>query len=276
MASFQESAAPQEYDILSYGQDAANPEPGESSDEYFTDEEEQVPGPAAIRTIAQGKQATVKPVELPPGFLDGPPPNLKKSKVEFKRLIPEYEDKWAMLLDGVLSEDECKQLIAVAEATSSWERAMVNIGGGRQALYEDTRKCGRVIINDRELAAKIWARVKPEVPEIYRLEDWPDVMGNGPTKRNEVWKMTRLNEFLRFLKYTGGEYFKGKNRPNPLQERALRANRFAKLTATAVTRRLTSLNGHISPYTCISTAREQAKTCRVGRPPFMDITFSRP
>ena len=30
----------------------------------------------------------------------------------------------------------------------------------------------------------------------------------GPTKRKEVWKVTRLNERLRFLKYVGGEYFR--------------------------------------------------------------------
>jgi hypothetical protein len=34
------------------------------------------------------------------------------------------------------------------------------------------------------------------------------VTGNGPAKRGETWKVTRLNERGRYLKYTGGEYFK--------------------------------------------------------------------
>jgi hypothetical protein len=75
-------------------------------------------------------------------------------------------------------------------------------------LYEDTRKCGRIIWDERDLMAKLWARIEASVPEIHRLENWASVTGNGPQKRNEVWKVTRLNERARFLKYVGGEYFK--------------------------------------------------------------------
>lgn len=149
--------------------------------------------------------------DLPAGFLDGPAPNLSKTVVDFKKAgLPEYEKCWAVLLDGVLSEEECKMLLTAAEARTNgvWERAMVNIGGGFQALYEDTRKCGRIIWDDRELVGRLWARVEAAVPDIHRLENWPNVTGIGPMKRNEVWKMSRLNERMRFLKYVGGEYFK--------------------------------------------------------------------
>jgi hypothetical protein len=149
---------------------------------------------------------------LPAGFLDGPAPNLTKTIIDFKEDgLPEYQNCWAVVLDGVLSEEECHQLVAMAEATTNgeWERAMVNIGGGFQIIYEDTRMCGRIIYDSRELAAKLWARVEATVPEIQRLESWPDVTGVGPAKRKEIWKMTRLNERMRFLKYVGGEYFKG-------------------------------------------------------------------
>jgi hypothetical protein len=154
----------------------------------------------------------VKKHALPAGLLDGPAPNLTKSIIDFKKGgLPEYEDSWAVVLDGVLSEEECRQLVATAETATDgvWERAMVNIGGGRQALYEDTRNCGRIIIDDRELAAKLWARVEAAVPDIHRLAAWANVTGAGPWKRNETWKLTRLNERMRFLKYVGGEYFKG-------------------------------------------------------------------
>ncbi|KAH7138592.1 hypothetical protein B0J11DRAFT_424083 [Dendryphion nanum] len=152
-----------------------------------------------------------KDVILPEKFLDGPAPNLTKERIDWSEGgLLQNRDRWAVVLDGVLSEEECTQLVAAAEATTEgkWERAMVNIGGGMQALYEDTRNCGRIIWDRRDLAAKIWARVEPAVPEILRLENWADVTGNGPAKRNEVWKATRLNERLRFLKYVGGEYFK--------------------------------------------------------------------
>jgi hypothetical protein len=149
---------------------------------------------------------------LPAGFLDGPAPNLTKSIINFKEEgLPEYEKCWAVVLDGVLSEEECRQLLTAAESTTNgeWERAMVNIGGGFQAMYEDTRKCGRIIYDDRELAAKLWARIEAVAPDIHRLENWPGATGMGPFRRKETWKMTRLNERLRFLKYVGGEYFKG-------------------------------------------------------------------
>jgi len=148
---------------------------------------------------------------LPEGFLEGPAPALKRSNVDFiKGRMPEYEGQWAAILDGVLTKEECDQLVLAAEATTNgvWERAMVNIGGGMQALYEDTRKCGRIIWDDRDLMAKLWTRIEASVPEIHRLEKWASVTGNGPEKRNEVWKVTRLNERARFLKYVGGEYFK--------------------------------------------------------------------
>ena len=150
--------------------------------------------------------------KLPQGFLEGPAPNLERSDVNFAKAgFRPQKDAWAVVLDGVMTQEECDQLLAGAEATTDgkWERAMVNIGGGFQAMYEDTRKCGRIIWDDREVMAKLWARIEASVPEIHRLQNWPDVTGNGPTKRKETWKMTRLNERGRFLKYIGGEYFKG-------------------------------------------------------------------
>ncbi|PSN67210.1 oxidoreductase domain-containing protein [Corynespora cassiicola Philippines] len=155
--------------------------------------------------------ATPKPLELPEGFLDGPAPDLHKSYINFlDEGLPEYNGLWAAVLDGVMSEEECKMLVAAAEATThgTWERAMINIGGGFQRLMTEERNCGRIIWDNRELAAKIWARVEASVPEIHSLYGQPRITGVGPARWNETWKVTRLNERLRFLKYTGGEYFR--------------------------------------------------------------------
>ncbi|KAH9863887.1 hypothetical protein J1614_009819 [Plenodomus biglobosus] len=148
---------------------------------------------------------------LPKNFLEGPVPKIERSDINFTEAgLPEYDGAWAVVLDGVMNEEECNQLVAAAEATSNgkWERALVNIGGGMQAMYEDTRKCGRIIWDNREVMAKLWARIEGLVPEIHKLKNWPAVTGNGPCKRNETWRVTRLNERGRYLKYTGGEYFK--------------------------------------------------------------------
>lgn len=150
--------------------------------------------------------------KLPKNFLAGRAPNLTRTDVDFvKGGIPDNEGAWAVILDGVMTEQECDQLVAAAEATTDgkWERALVNTGGGMQAMYEDVRKCGRIIWDDREIMAKLWARIEASVPEIHRLEKWGSVTGIGPIRRKETWKMTRLNERGRYLKYVGGEYFKG-------------------------------------------------------------------
>lgn len=41
-----------------------------------------------------------------------------------------------------------------------------------------------------------------------RLKDVPHIFGDDPQKRGEVWKFSRLNERMRFLKYKSGEYFR--------------------------------------------------------------------
>lgn len=159
------------------------------------------------------KSAAMAPATLPEGFLSGPAPNLTRTDIDLQKngIVPHYDNLWATVLDGVLSEEECDVFLAAAESTTDgeWERAMVNIGGGMQAMYEDTRKCGRIIWDDKDVVAKLWARIADAVPDIHELNNRPHVTGNGPAKRNETWKLTRLNERMRFLKYIGGEYFKG-------------------------------------------------------------------
>jgi hypothetical protein len=151
------------------------------------------------------------PFRLPKSFLTGPPPNPSVNKIDFtKTELPEYDGLYATVLDGILSKEECRILISAAEAQAEngWERALVNIGNGQQAMYEDTRKCGRIIFDSQEIVDKIWERVKGFVPELYTIAAQPLITGVGPVKRRETWEMTRLNERMRFLKYTAGEYFK--------------------------------------------------------------------
>ncbi|EME82944.1 uncharacterized protein MYCFIDRAFT_211204 [Pseudocercospora fijiensis CIRAD86] len=150
---------------------------------------------------------------LPGDFLARPAPNMTAKKIDFSQTtLPEYHGLYAVILDDVLSAEECDQFIKAAEATTKgeWERAMINVGGGRQRLMTDSRNCGRIIWDSKEVVAKIWKRIEhvPEVQEIVRLQNVPEVFGNGPAKRDEVWTFTRPNERMRFLKYVGGEYFR--------------------------------------------------------------------
>ncbi|KAK4627337.1 hypothetical protein CLAFUW4_04499 [Fulvia fulva] len=153
------------------------------------------------------------PSVLPEDFLSKPANDITVNKIDFsKTSLPEYDGLYAVILDNVLTPEECNQMVKAAEASTDkgWERAMINVGGGRQALMLDSRNCGRIIWDQAEIATKVWNRIEhlPEVQEIVRLEQVPRIFGNGPQKRGEVWKFSRPNERLRFLKYVGGEYFR--------------------------------------------------------------------
>ena len=147
-------------------------------------------------------------------FLSGPGPEIKKETVDFKDTkLSEYDGLYACILDNVLTAEECAQLIRAAESRTKgvWEQAMINAGNGRQELDPYTRDCGRIIWDDKELVGKIWARCQDAVPEIMDLKDKARVTGNGPVKREETWKLSRLNERMRFLKYVEGNYFRCKS-----------------------------------------------------------------
>lgn len=150
---------------------------------------------------------------LPAEYLCSPGPEVKKQLIDFKKIsLPEYADFYATILDNVFTKGECDALVRAAEERTKgvWEQAMVNTGGGNQALYTDVRDCGRIIWDDREIVEKIWSRVKAHVPEIENLKNMGRVTGIGPVKRKETWRMSRLNERMRFLKYGEGQYFRRK------------------------------------------------------------------
>ncbi|KAK0517134.1 hypothetical protein JMJ35_000289 [Cladonia borealis] len=104
----------------------------------------------------------------------------------------------------------CQTLINMAESTTrgKWEEAMVNVGNGMERPIKEIRDCGRIIWDDFDMVATIWARIRDQVPEVLTLKDQQLITGYGPVRRNETWKMSRLNERMRFLKYQEGQYFK--------------------------------------------------------------------
>ncbi|CRG89976.1 hypothetical protein PISL3812_07016 [Talaromyces islandicus] len=157
----------------------------------------------------------VRPDFLPPQA----PQNVTTSIIDFASTnppIPRYKRNFAAVIDNFMTEDECNELLALAEQSSlsadsespNWERAMINIGGGRQALATDVRNCGRIILDSPDIAGRLLARLNPFFRrwEMDRLEDRLPV--TGLAGRETIYYLTRLNERLRFLKYVGGEYFR--------------------------------------------------------------------
>lgn len=173
-----------------------------------------------IDHISSSMSSSVKPssfsYSLPPDFLSRPGPKATAQKVDFTKTdLPEYNGLYANIIDGALTAEECNILVRAAEARTDgkWEQAMINVGGGRQRLITDSRDCGRIIWDDRAIVEKLWSRVKDLVPEIEYLKNAPLITGNGPAKRKETWKLTRLNERMRFLRYVKGQYFRRKPLP---------------------------------------------------------------
>ena len=152
------------------------------------------------------------------------PTEITKVVIDFKKTdLPEYKGLYAIVLDNVFTEQACQTLINMAESTAGGklEEAMVNVGYGRQRSIKEIRDCGRIIWDDFDMVATIWARIKDQVPEILTLKDQSLITGYGPVRRNETWKMSRLNERMRFLKYQEDQYFKRKYIqifPSPLED----------------------------------------------------------
>ena len=149
---------------------------------------------------------------LLPDFLATLSRNISVSRIDFSQTpLPEYSGFYAVILDDVMSEEECELLIKAAESSTSkgWERAKVDIGGGSQALDFEYHNCSLIMWNSAETVAKIWKRIEniPEVQEIVRLQSVPKITGNFATRSGEVWRFTRPHEYMRFLKYQRGGVF---------------------------------------------------------------------
>ncbi|KAL4887963.1 hypothetical protein BDV59DRAFT_189635 [Aspergillus ambiguus] len=130
--------------------------------------------------------------------------------------LPEYKGLFAAVIENVFTENECNELIRLAESTTltgvsstpTWGRATINVGNGKQMLVADERNCGRIIYDSQVLAERLLARLMPFFQEygIDNIENEPLV--TGLAGRNKAYHLTRLNERLRFLRYKGDEYFR--------------------------------------------------------------------
>lgn len=170
---------------------------------------------------------TMESVDIPDDFLPPEAPHDAHSRrIDFTATdppLPGYKNLFAAVIDNLFSESECKELIRLAEATTTtlsgdssssatttptWERAMINVGNGKQVLATDTRNCGRIIWDSPLLAQRLLDRLTPFLRDfgMETIENRPLV--TGLAGRRNVYHLSRLNERLRFLRYEGGEYFR--------------------------------------------------------------------
>lgn len=193
-----------------------------------------------------------KEVAIPPTFLA---PFADASQITVERIdfgnspLPAYKKYYAVVLDNVLSREECEELIKLAEmstgahqeeaegsinepfelvskpdteadktsadTSNGWRPALVNIGGGREMLSPEYRNSDRIIWDQKEIVSRLWQRVLQgegmrEDLTVLDGEKFASVLGN---QRKEKWISTEggLNERMRFLKYGPGQFFRSKS-----------------------------------------------------------------
>ncbi|KAJ7152663.1 hypothetical protein C8R43DRAFT_1003214 [Mycena crocata] len=142
-----------------------------------------------------GRTASAKRAQpVPPGRVDFDAAGLN-----------EYNGCYAVVLDSLFSEEELSSFLAEAEASSPWEVAQVNAGAH---AYTDTsyRNGERIIYDSFGLSEKIFEKVRPHLKDIEEIEQ-PTYI-NGSEKAVQKWRMVRLNERLRFLRYPKGGFFR--------------------------------------------------------------------
>lgn len=141
------------------------------------------------------------PWELP-GFVLCKDPLLQRTRTTVEELElptakpPVVRERWssdcefARVVRKVLSEEDCLQLIGLVN-DRKFTPALLNIGEGWQQFRPEIRDGARVIVDSPELAAWLFEVLRPYLPQ--QLQDGSRLIG--------------LNERLRFLCYTPGQFF---------------------------------------------------------------------
>lgn len=182
-------------------------------------------------------------ISIPENFLSvtSPPPDARPitlAPIDWtKTVLPEYDGRYAVVLDNVASPSECQELIKLAEASvdmsrvaegvqNPWRPAMVAAGAGYEVLDSKYRNSDRIVWDRQEVVDRLWMRClqgdlgKTLLEKLEVLHNDEKVM--GITRKGKHWKvedqrweMRRLNKRMRFLKYGPGQFFRRKLCPDP-------------------------------------------------------------
>ena len=58
-------------------------------------------------------------------------------------------------------------MIIEAAEERGFEKALINVGGGKQALVNDIRSSQRVMVDDLRLASEIFSRIRDALPKTF-------------------------------------------------------------------------------------------------------------
>ncbi|OGM43339.1 hypothetical protein ABOM_008685 [Aspergillus bombycis] len=150
-------------------------------------------------------------MDIPEDFLQAPaPPTATIKKLDFTKTTPPIPARVQSLLQLAEQSITSQNTNNAHPGRIPWDRALLNVGNGQQISAPGFRNCGRILYDSPEIADRLLNRLLPFLREcdVVQIFNQPLVTGAGPATRGETFQLTRLNEKLRFLRYTGGEYFR--------------------------------------------------------------------
>ncbi|KAK7046545.1 P4Hc domain-containing protein [Favolaschia claudopus] len=125
-------------------------------------------------------------------------------RVDFPALgLPRYKDCYAIVVDNLYSRETLSAILAEAEQ-QEWQIAQINSGAEAYTI-PDYRNGERIIHDSFPLSEMIFKELRPHLSEIEEIEE---LTWSPSGKVMQKWRMVRLNERLRFLKYPKGGFFK--------------------------------------------------------------------
>ena len=132
-------------------------------------------------------------------------------QVDFKQLgFSEHEGAFALIIHDLMTPEECDEIRNAAEivAQGRWDAALIN-NGGQMVLGRDVRHCDRILWDNPELAEALLVRIRPHIPSnIVTLKNSPQITSDDPIWSSGTWRISRLNDRLRFLRYRPGMFFR--------------------------------------------------------------------
>ncbi|KAM0358831.1 hypothetical protein ACHAPY_004348 [Fusarium culmorum] len=153
-------------------------------------------------------------IPIPDSFLTSPSETpITSHQIDFANSpLPQYDGHTALVLDNVISPDECLELLSLAEASvprdeenqSAWKPALVSGGDGYEARAPGYRESDRIIWDQQTIVDRLWERCL----QADGLRGLLAVVPHEPWMKGGKWVFSRLNDRMRFLKYSPGQYFK--------------------------------------------------------------------
>lgn len=109
------------------------------------------------------KMAATDKNALESEILTGPAPTTAAARIiDFGQTeVDEYDGYFAMVIDDVLTCDECAQLLSLVQPPEGapWPPATVTTYDGRQLLVPDSRHCGRIVFSSETVATRLLDRI---------------------------------------------------------------------------------------------------------------------